>query len=74
MDDPPQKTLTSEDRRSNMQTSTITLMGDRIPDGSPKDVVLLDDILTTGSTADRCACQLLSAGFKRVHVLTVALD
>jgi predicted amidophosphoribosyltransferase len=37
-------------------------------------VVLLDDIFTTGATADECARVLLAAGAGRVDVLTLAMD
>ena len=39
---------------------------------APSSVVLVDDILTTGATADTCARALRIAGAQRVHVLTVA--
>jgi ComF family protein len=35
-------------------------------------VLLIDDVLTTGATADQCARVLLSAGANAVHVLTLA--
>ena len=35
-------------------------------------VLLIDDVLTTGSTADGCAAELKAAGAERVYVLTLA--
>ena len=36
-----------------------------------RSIVLIDDVLTTGATADACARALLDAGAARVHVYTV---
>ncbi len=40
----------------------------------PREVVLLDDVFTSGATAAECAGVLAAAGAQRVHVLTLALD
>lgn len=37
----------------------------------PEKVVLLDDVLTTGSTLENCACVLKSLGIKEVYGLTL---
>ena len=42
---------------------------ERVPLGS---VVLVDDVLTTGATADACARSLLDSGADTVHVLVAA--
>ena len=39
---------------------------------APKAVVLIDDVLTTGSTADACARQLWERGRAWVGVVTLA--
>lgn len=40
----------------------------------PYRVVLIDDIFTTGATADECARVLRRGGVKTVFVLTLAVD
>ena len=39
-----------------------------------KKVLLLDDIITTGSTANECARMLLTSNPKKIGVLTIAKD
>jgi len=40
----------------------------------PQRVVLIDDIFTTGATADECARVLRRDGVKKVFVLTLSVD
>jgi competence protein ComFC len=40
-------------------------------DGGTRGAVLVDDVLTTGSTVNECAKTLLKSGFSRVQVVTV---
>jgi ComF family protein len=37
-----------------------------------KDIILIDDVFTTGSTANLCAKELKNKGAKKVHVITIA--
>ena len=39
----------------------------------PERVLLLDDVRTTGSTLDACTQELLGAGVRRVHVVTLTV-
>jgi len=49
----------------------LTRAGKRWLAGKPAGVLLIDDVLTTGSTAHECARTLKRAGVKQVLVLTV---
>jgi len=63
-----QKALSYEERIRNLR-GTFTLR--RAP---PRRVLLLDDVFTTGATADECARVILAGGGQSVRVLTVAID
>ncbi|MHB0976705.1 MAG: double zinc ribbon domain-containing protein [Candidatus Aquicultorales bacterium] len=62
----PQRGLSLEERRRNLRGS--------IRPASPAKgrVLLVDDVYTTGSTADECARVLKEAGAQEVTVLTIA--
>jgi ComF family protein len=65
----PQVGLNPKERRENVKAAFA------VPDPSQvegKNVLLLDDLYTTGATARECAKVLRRAGAKRVDVLTVA--
>ena len=64
-----QKALDLEGRRANLR-GTIGVREGRVP----AQAVLLDDIITTGSTLSECARVLREAGCERVFALTVAVD
>ena len=65
---PAQKLLGYEERRLNLR-GTIGLRR-----GTPGELVLIDDVFTTGATASECARLLLLGGASRVRVLTLAID
>jgi ComF family protein len=65
----PQIGLNPKERRENVQ-GAFTVPQPREVKG--KNVLLLDDLYTTGSTARECARALLKAGAREVNVLTVA--
>jgi len=68
----PQKSLDFDERRRNLagRIRVVGTPGDTIP----AEVVLLDDVFTTGATADACARALLSAGCRKVRVVTIAME
>lgn len=66
-DTPPQSTLSASARRTNIAGSFI--VGESV---GPVAVLLVDDVLSTGSTVSECARVLTAAGVSQVTVLTAA--
>ncbi|HMW37486.1 MAG TPA: phosphoribosyltransferase family protein, partial [bacterium] len=62
------KMNTAEDRIKNVDGVFIAMADASVQDQS---VILVDDIITTGSTANACAAALKKAGASKVFVLTV---
>ncbi len=69
----PQKSLSFEERRRNIR-GAVSLAARARPWKEAGAVVLLDDVFTTGATADECARVLAGAGCAEVYVLTLAMD
>lgn len=68
----PQKELEAKERKQNMRDAF------RVPDGREKflkgkNILLVDDIYTTGATIDSAAKCLKQAGANKVYFLTVAI-
>ena len=61
--------LTRHQRRANLRGAFKVLRAERLRDRS---VLVVDDVITTGTTAGECARVLLRAGAKEVMVATVA--
>ena len=59
----------SAQRRANVLGAYRAIDPDRIRD---KTIVLIDDIITTGSTASECAKTLCIAGAAQIHCVSVA--
>jgi len=60
--------LPAAERRRNLRAAFAIRQGATVPH---RPIVLVDDVLTTGATADACASVLLAAGAPRVDVYTV---
>ncbi len=65
-----QKKLTGKQRRKNVSHS-YSVAEAAIRNKVPESVLLLDDIVTTGSTLNACASALKEAGVAKVFYLTV---
>lgn len=64
----PQVKLDKENRAVNIQGS-FSWIGESL---GGRNVLLVDDVLTTGSTLDECASMLKRAGAKRVYAIVIA--
>jgi predicted amidophosphoribosyltransferase len=63
---PRQRGLTLADRRRNVRGSVSAIAG------APRTVALVDDVYTSGATANASAAALKRAGARRVEVVTLA--
>lgn len=61
--------LNRSERRANMQNAFLVSKPEDI---AGQRVLLIDDVMTTGTTAGECARSLLAAGAKQVDLLTLA--
>ena len=66
-----QKTLKRDERYENVKNAFLVKKGHLI---KGKEIVLVDDVFTTGATVNECSKILLSAGAKSVAVLTFARE
>jgi ComF family protein len=66
---PQARMKTAEDRRKNIKDAFQVRASSEI---AGKKILLVDDIFTTGSTADECAGVLLDGGAEYVDILTLA--
>lgn len=68
---PPQKNLSPEARRRNV-AGAFDVRADKAALVSGANVILIDDVLTTGATLSACARALKKAGARRVDALVLA--
>ena len=64
-----QKTLTKEERVKNLKGAFKV---SRVKDIKNKDVILIDDVMTTGATINECKDILKRSGANKITVLTIA--
>ena len=69
-----QKGLHYRERVENIRGTIQLNRGSRCAAGLGRRVVLLDDIFTSGATADECARILRLAGVREVFALTLAME
>jgi ComF family protein len=65
----PQTGLGRKDRMSNVKKAFALTSPEKVKD---RRVLIIDDVLTTGATANECTRVLLGGGAKAVDILTVA--
>ncbi|MEW5910349.1 MAG: phosphoribosyltransferase family protein, partial [Thermodesulfobacteriota bacterium] len=64
-----QTLMSRDERRLNLRDAFIVTDPAAVAD---KRVLVVDDVMTTGTTADECARTLLASGAERVDILTLA--
>ena len=64
-----QKTLTKEERVKNLRGVFKVV---RVKDIKNKNVILIDDVITTGATINECKEVLKNSGVNKITVLTIA--
>lgn len=64
-----QNKLTKDERKCNLKKAFKVIERDNIRN---KNILLIDDVFTTGSTVDECSKVLLGSGASKVYVLTFA--
>ena len=69
---PTQVGLTRDQRRLNVR-GAFAVAERRLAEVSGRKMLLIDDVITTGSTVEACARALLAAGAARVDVLALGL-
>ena len=69
-----QKTLNRETRQENMKHA-VSLRRNRLSGMTPAcNIIIVDDVITTGATLGKCRELLIQAGFTRVHCIALFTD
>ena len=66
-----QSLLNKEQRQENLKNAYEVKNKEYI---SNKNILIFDDIYTTGSTANECSKMLVEAGARSIGILTIAKD
>jgi ComF family protein len=66
---PPQTQLTEDERRKNVRGAFAIASGEALKE---KNVLLVDDVYTSGATVNECCRVLVRGGAREVYVLTLA--
>lgn len=69
----PQRELNPAERLKNLREAFAVDLEYAKREGIPETVILVDDIYTTGSTAEACTRALKKAGVKKVFVVVVCI-
>jgi len=67
-----QSEQTKEERRKNLKNAFAIKSPENVKCIKNSSVLLVDDVYTTGSTADECSVALLNYGVSKVFVITIA--
>lgn len=70
----PQKELNDIERKKNLEKAFSIDKKSQDKYKNIKNVLLIDDIYTTGSTLDMCAKQLCEAGISKVYFLCISIS
>ena len=66
---PPQSRLSGKERRANLKHAFRLVAPDQV---AGLNILLVDDVFTSGSTVHECSLALRSAGAKHIEVFTLA--
>lgn len=69
--DKKEQAAKSQHERKQRLTGRFEVRPHFDPSAIPKKVVIVDDVITTGSTAESCALELLNVGVQEVYVLAL---
>jgi len=67
----PQVALSKEERMENVKNAFFVKNSEEIKE---KNIILIDDVMTTGATLNECAKTLKLAGCKKIYGLVIARD